>query len=266
MTSTGTGAHDFRIWRICAWAGPVYAVGELVSWAGIARFLPPPRENWSADRVAGFYRDHEVAIRIGMEGVLIFALLYALWSLAIARVMRRAEGPEGLLSSIQLIGGIITALITMGCAVFWLTASFRAQTRAPDEIQSLNDTGWMVFDMTVMATLIQMVAFGVLWLLRDARGRATPLMPRWVSYASFWMAATFFSVFFMPSFATGPLSWQGIVTLYVALGAFFAWIGIVSVLLLRAIRRIEAEELGPAPAVSVDATPATRPSEPVAAL
>src|SRR5438552_1099897 len=103
----GPTARDFRLWRLCAWAGVVYLVGELVAWVGVARFVPPPRQNWSAERVAAFYQDHEVGIRLGMEGVLIFALFYALLSFALARVMARVEGSDGLLSRIQLLGGVV---------------------------------------------------------------------------------------------------------------------------------------------------------------
>src|SRR3954453_23706558 len=114
VTASAPTARDFRLWRICTWAGVVYIVGELVSWAGVARFVPPPRQNWSAERVAAFYQDHEVGIRLGMEGVLIFAMFYVLLSFALARVMARVEGSNGFLCRIQLVGGIITALITMG--------------------------------------------------------------------------------------------------------------------------------------------------------
>ena len=58
--AAGPTTRDFRLWRLCAWAGVVYLVGELVSWAGVARFVPPPRQNWSAERIAAFYQDHEV--------------------------------------------------------------------------------------------------------------------------------------------------------------------------------------------------------------
>jgi hypothetical protein len=237
-----TSTRDFRMWRLCAWAGIVYLVGELISWAVIARFIPPPRENWSAEHVASFFRGHEVGIRLGMEGVLLFALFYALMSFAIARVMEHVEGSGGFFWRIQLLGGVITALITMGCAVCWLAASLRAGTRDPRDIQMLNDVGWMVFDMTVMATLLQFVAFGVVCLLRDERRE--PLFPRWLGYFSFWVAFTFVSVFFMPSFMSGPLSWQGLITLYVALGLFFVWIPLVVSYTLRAITRIEHEHAG----------------------
>ena len=240
--AAGPTACDFRLWRLCAWAGVVYLVGELVSWAGVARFVPPPRQNWSAERIAAFYQDHEVGIRLGMEGVLIFAMFYVLLSFALARVMERVEGSNGFLWRIQLVGGIITALITMGCAVFWLTASLRAGSRDPRDIQTLNDVGWMVFDTTAMATIFQFVAFGAVCLYKDVR--RTPLLPRWLGYLSFWAAFSFVAVYFMPSFMSGPLSWQGLITLYVALGLFFAWIAAVIPYTLRAITRIELEYVG----------------------
>jgi hypothetical protein len=235
-------SREFQLWRLCTWSGLVYVLGELVSWAGVARFVPPPQQDWSAERVAEFYRDHEIGIRLGMEGVLIFALFYALLSLALARVMERVEGQRGLVSRVQLIGGVITALITMGCAVCWLVASFRAGSRDPQDIQLLNDLGWMVFDMTVMATVFQFVAFGASCLMLDPR--PTPLLPRWFGYFSFWVAFTFFSVFLMPSFTSGPFSWHGLITFYIALGAFFLWVAAVVPITLRAITTIEREHHG----------------------
>src|ERR1700712_3168950 len=82
-------SRDFLLWRLCTWSGLVYVLGEFVCWAGIARFVPPPREDWSADRIAEFFREHEVGIRVGMEGVLIFAMFYVLLTLSLARVMER---------------------------------------------------------------------------------------------------------------------------------------------------------------------------------
>jgi hypothetical protein len=46
----------------------------------------------------------------------------------------------------------------------------------------------------------------------------------------------------LPSFQTGPFSWQGLVTLYIGLGAFFVWTIVTSWCTFAAIRRIEADE------------------------
>lgn len=235
-TLAPAGRSDFALWRACAWGGPVYIVGVLVSWAGFAGFIPPPAQDWGSARVATFYADNEVSIRIGMEGVLIFAMFYFVWSLALRRVMQQHESRGGFLSTIQFVGGVSTAWITMGCAVLWLTASFRASTPSAQGVVLLNDLGWMAFDTTAMATMFQMVAFGA-WILGD--NRSEPAMPRWLAYLTFWLAASFLAVYLMPSFQTGAFSWQGLITLSIALGAFFVWTVITSWYLLKAIMLIE---------------------------
>lgn len=237
--ATRTPEGDFRLWRLCAWAGPVFILGVAISWAGIAGFILPPRANWSADRIATFYQDNETAIRIGMEGAILFAMFYFVWSLAITLVMRRNEGRERILSTIQIVGGASTALaITVFCIV-WLTASFRAGTRPADDIMLLNDAGFMIFIMTFVATVFQMVAFAF-FILRDSR--PTPLYPRWLAYLTFWLTASLFTGLLMPTFQTGPFAWHGLITFYVALNAFFAWVIVASWYTFAAIRRIESDE------------------------
>lgn len=232
-------SSEFRLWRVCAWAGPVFMLALFVFWVCIARWFPPPSADWSAGQVAAYFADHELRIRLGMEGAMAFAMFYFVWSVAIARVMRRIEKREGLLSTIQLIGGVSTAWIAMGCSLCWLTASFRAGSRSPEIVQMLSDLGWMIFDVTAMATMLQQVAFGLV-ILTDTR--ANPLLPRWLGYLTFWLTATTFVVYAMPSFQSGPFAWQGIITLYIALGAFFTWQILVCWYLFAAIRRIEADD------------------------
>lgn len=227
----------FRLWKLCAWAGPVYIAGALLFFAGIAGFLPPPREHWTAAEVARFFTDNEVRIRIGTEGVLVVAFFYVPWSLAVARVMERVEGTPRLLSRVQLYGGLSTALVTMSCAVVWLTASFRAGTRSPEDIQLLNDLAFMIFALTIMVTVFQIVAFGVAWLL-DVREQ---LVPRWVGYFSLWCALLFVPVFLVPSLQHGAFAWHGLINFYIGLGAFFGWITVTSWATLRAISRLQRD-------------------------
>jgi hypothetical protein len=231
--------HDSRLWRLCAWAGPVFLVGLATSWAGIAGFVLPPREDWSAGRIADFYRDNETSIRIGMEGAILFALFYFVWCLTVTLVMRRNEGRERILSTIQFVAGVGTAFSIMGFCILWLTASFRADTRPADDILLLNDLGFMFFVMTFMAAVFQMVAFAVS-VLGDAR--STPLYPRWLAYLTFWLAATLFTGLLMPTFETGPFAWHGLITFYLGLAAFFGWVILTSWYTFAAIRRIESDE------------------------
>ncbi|WP_433678190.1 hypothetical protein [Nocardia sp. CA-119907] len=233
-------SRDIRLWRLSAWSGLVYVLGVVIGGIVLARFVPPPRENWTAEHTANFFRDHEIGVRAGMEVVLAIYMLYAIFSLGVAQLMKHIEPSGGFLRRIQLLGGVLTAVITMLCATFWLLASFRAQSRSADDIQLLNDIGWMMFDITIMATIVQFVAFGAACLIDD--GRTTPLVPRWLGYLSFFIAFTYLSEFFMPSLQTGPFSWQGLLSLYVALGTFGIWIGLVATYMLRAITTVEQEQ------------------------
>lgn len=230
-------ALDFRLWRLAAWAGPAYLLGVLGFFVVVAGFLPPPREYWTATQVAEFFRDNEVRIRIGMEGVILFSFFYLPWSLAITRVIERLEGPVRILSRVQLYGGLGTAFITMACGVVWLTASFRADVRAPGDIALMNDLAFMIFALTIVVTVFQVVAFGVTWLLAPG-----DLVPRWVGYLSLWSAVLVLPVYLIPTLQHGVFAWHGLVNFYIGLAAFGGWITVASWATLRAIARLQADQ------------------------
>jgi hypothetical protein len=232
--------RNYRIWRLCAWSGVVYTVGAIIFFAITAGFIPPPSENWDAARVAAYFHQNHARITVGMEGVLLVAFFYAFFSIGLSRLMQRVEGPRGFLHAIEEMGGLATAGITIGCALAWLTAAFRAGTRAPGDVQTLNDLGWMIFNLTAPVTIAQMVGFGTVWLFRDERPQ--PLMPRWLGYLSIVTAAIFLVVFLSPWHTSGAFSWQGAITLYLGFGAFFVWIVAVLPLAFRAINCLEAED------------------------
>jgi hypothetical protein len=79
-------------------------------------------------------------------------------------------------------------------------------------------------------------------ILLDKRPR--PYLPAWMAWLCFLTAASFLPLVAMPFFTTGPLAWHGLINYWVALGLFFAVVYGMTWCLLRAIRRIEEEELG----------------------
>ena len=70
---------------------------------------------------------------------------------------------------------------------------------------------------------------------------ATPLFPRWFGYASLWAALIFTSGTLCVFFDSGPFAWNGLLSWYVPLGVYVIWMPTISVLALKAIRRIAAE-------------------------
>ncbi|WP_158596177.1 hypothetical protein [Oleomonas cavernae] len=228
------------MWRICAWAGPIYLVGTLVSWAAIAGFLPPPREYWNAEEVYSFFTDNNMRIRVGMALILVFAPLYYVWSSVLSRIMARAEGQDGVLSSIELLGGFGTTLVTFGSVAGWLSAAFDTELKTPQDIKTITDYAWFWFNATAAVTVTQFVAVGSAFLIDR---RAQPLFPRWMCWFSFAMAVTLVLALFTPFFHQGPFAWHGLLTYYVGLGGYFAWIICTCYFAFKAIAALEKEAL-----------------------
>lgn len=237
-TSQRNPATNYFLWKLCAWMGPIYVVGESLSWAGIGRFLPPPSEYLSAQEVFQFYVDNNFSVRLGMMLTLIFAPFYGVWSVAVSRVMKRVEGSDDVMSTVELIGGIGTVVVTWGAVCCWLAASFDTELKSPQDIKTLNDLGWMWFNPTAMITVFQFLAFGALFLCDK---RPQRLMPEWMPWFSFAMAGTLLLALLTPFFHSGPFAWHGLFTYYVGLGGYFLWIIVACYYVLKAINQLERE-------------------------
>lgn len=226
------------MWRLSAWTGLVYPVGLAICWVFFAHLLPPPPESLTAQQITEFYLDNNTGLHVGMVGMLLVAPFYCVWSAVISRIMQRIEGPDGVLSLIELMGGVMTALVTLIPASAWLVASFRTAERPPEIIQMLNDFGWVVFMVTFMVTVLQMGAFGLAILIDK---RAKPLMPRWFGWFSFAAAGMFFSATLMTFDQDGPFSWTGVLTFWGIFGSFFIWICPAIYYVLAAVNTLELE-------------------------
>jgi hypothetical protein len=229
----------FTIWRAGLWSGVAYCTLGLLFWAVIAGFLPPPQQTWGADRVKEFFEQPHVLI--GIVGYCVIAPLWVPMSITLSRIMARIEGRDGILHRIEYFGGIGTTFITLFSGVVWLTAAYQPESRSASEINLLNDLGWIIFDMTFMVTFLQYLSFGVCVLLQ--RGD-NPLFPRWLSWLSFMVCASFVPIVLLPFLPGSPFAWDGLLTYWVALGLFFAWVPCVLVPAFRAVSRIERETLG----------------------
>ena len=231
-------ATNFMMWRVCAWSGPVFVVGFLIFWAIIAKFVPPPPQYWSADEVFHFYMERNLQIRAGMVGVLFFGPFYFVWSAVLSRIMRHIEGPDGVLASVELLGGVCTTVITLGLGVMWLGASFRTAARTPQDVQLLHDLGWLYFDSTFMVTFLQLAAFGTSILIDERR---VPLFPRWLGWATYAAASISLVIVLMPFFDHGPFAWQGLLTFWTDMAAFFVWAIVTMYATFVAIDKLEKE-------------------------
>ncbi|MBJ7462046.1 MAG: hypothetical protein JHD38_00345 [Mycolicibacterium sp.] len=229
---------DYRMLRVALWSVCAYVGLGLLGFAVFAGFWPPPSQDLDAAAIAAYFREHETAIRIGMVLMVVGAPCYYTWSIALSKIIGRMEGPMGPLSMTELIGGLMTGVVTAVPAIVWQTAAFRSESRSAETIQTLYDFGWLFFDLTFMFSFLQSAALGIA-ILMDRRRE--PLFPRWVGYVCFLTAAVYVPLTLVPFARTGPFAWHGLLNFWAVFVMFFVLIAVLTPYAFRALRRLEAE-------------------------
>lgn len=238
-TSARASNAEFRLLRVALWTVCLYAGFGLLGFAVFAGFWPPPGMDLDAAAITQYFRDHGAMIRIGMVLMVVGAPCYFTWSIALSKIISRIEGPMGPLSATEMIGGLMTGLVTAVPAVVWETAAFRPESRSPETVQTLYDFGWMFFDLTFMFSFLQSAALGIAFLLDR---REQPLFPRWVGYVCFLTAAVYVPLSLMPFVRTGPFAWNGVLNFWAVFVMFFVLIAVITPYAFRAVHRLESEQ------------------------
>jgi hypothetical protein len=237
----GQQVETFRYWRMCAWAGPVFLFVFVVFWGLLGGNIPPIPADSPAKDLANHYRDNANLIRIGMGMAMTFVVLYLVWGLSIAKVIERGiERGTGnnVLSTLALWGAGLTVCPLLIGSAFWLTGSYRAESLDPSILQLFYDMPWLLINLAYAVTTLQMVAMGIAF-LQDRR--TTPLFPRWLSWMGIWVGVSFALELFLPYFKAGPFARQGVVNFWIEFFLWFFWIVFVTVGILKAIGKLEAE-------------------------
>lgn len=232
-------ARDYATLRFCLWSVVVYSVVGLLGFAVFAGFFPPPGADLSPAQIGDYFREHDTGIRIGMALMAASGPFYFVWSAVLSKIITKIEGPMGPLSTIELIGGLFTAIVTFLPAVIWVTAAFHIESRSDATISMLYDFGWFFLDITFFCTFLQQVAFGVA-VLRDHR--TTPLFPRWIAWFAFLTSAVYVPLCLLPFMHTGPFAWQGLMNFWAVFGMFFGLLAAITVYAYKALHRLEQED------------------------
>ena len=216
--------------KMCAWGGPFCAVFLGIGLL-MAGFVPPPSPMLSAQEIAALYQSNTSMIRTGMLLGLLGIAGYCTLVGAISGQMRRMQGISRLPPDLQLGAGAIGVLTVMFPIMIFGVAAFRPE-RDPQMTQMLNDLGWLIIIPAFPTFLAQFlaIAFGT---LQDKS--ATPVFPRWAAYFNVWVGVLFIPGGFAYFFRTGPFAWNGLLAFWVAAGAFFVWLLVMTWLLLKAI-------------------------------
>ncbi|GAB3369282.1 hypothetical protein NCG89_08420 [Spongiibacter taiwanensis] len=232
--------RQYAMWKLMAWSGPIFFIGFFVMWGLLARNFPPMAASTSAEGMWEHYKNLQMEILIGMSVCIVLGSCYMTFGAAVSRVMRRIEdGEEGMLSNIEMLGSTITCCPIIVACGLWLTGGLLVDSLAPETIQMLYMGAWMIIDLAYMVTSWQIIACSVCF-MRDKREKK--LVPNYVSWWGFVTVASFFPVSLIPFFKTGPFAFHGLFNFWVAFPTWYIWIVLMSIYVIKAVYRLEAEE------------------------
>ena len=219
---------------ISAWCGPAFVVGLIAFFGVFGHILPtPPSPTLDAAGIAGRITDNWGDMRLGWVLSLIIMALYMPWSAQISTQIGRLEKHSRTLTYLQLIGGALTVfVVSFGILCFAIT-TFRPD-RDPALMQLLTDFGWLSFELQWALTTMQMVAMALVGL---ADKRETPLFPRWACFLSIWCGLSFAPASLTEYLKTGPFAWDGLLSFYIPWAAWVVWCFVISIYMIRDIRR-----------------------------
>jgi hypothetical protein len=217
--------------KICAWGGVFCAVTFGIG-LFMAGFIPPPAPSLSALEIAEIYRSNAGMIRGGMVLGLLGMAGYAAFVGVIAAQMGRMKTASKLPALLQLGAGSIGVLTVMFPIMIFAATAFRVE-RPPELTQMMNDLGWLIIIPAFPTFIAQFGAIAAGTLLDKSE---RPIFPRWAAYFNIWAVMLFLPGGLAYFFRNGPFAWNGFFDFWLAAGAFFAWLMVMTPLVLKAIR------------------------------
>jgi hypothetical protein len=206
----------------------------------LIRVFPPPSSTWSAERLAEWYQDHTLSIRIGamllgwMSGFVIqFAVVLYIQA-------RRVEPGAKVWSALVLVSGALTSVFIAFPALCFGTAAY-SPFRSPDATQVMHELGVMALVTTDQMYIGAWVAIAVLC-FTTTDSPSNPFK-RWFGWFTVWVIIVFEpgALGFLPK--TGLFAINGIVTFWIPAVAFAVWMAPATWLIVRALRVQDQEEL-----------------------
>jgi hypothetical protein len=230
------GATNAKMERLCIWTGvPMYLL-FAIGFTALARLMPPPSPDDSAELLAHTYHSNVIGIRIGLILVCLGAALLAPFYGAVCAQLKRIEGVHSPLTYAQLMLAACFILEFI-FPLFILQGVVYRSDRPLPVISALSDTAWLMFVGVVSTGALQFVVIALLVL---ADRRDDPVFPRWYGYLNIWAALSFCignAIFFVKH---GPLAWNGLLSWWTVIIAYGIWIVATQVMMLRAVTRQQA--------------------------
>ena len=211
---------------------PFLVVGQVLS-----KQLPPTSPSANAAQIAHLYIQHRTQIQLGCLLLMIGFSFMGLWGGVLSTWIWRTEShrfPILTFSSVVL-GGCSCVFAILG-TMCWAVAAYRPADTAPGITRMLNDFGWFAQLYTWPPFVLWYLCFA-LAIHRDTN--RPRLVPHWVMWATILTMVSFLPAGLMGFVTKGPLSYDGFLSFWLAVGAYLVWNLLVDRYLWKAIKDVE---------------------------
>lgn len=235
--SQATSGTDPKIdQRICFWILPAFYCVYGVLFVPLARLMPPPSPEKSAQQVTAFFAAHTPGIQIGFGLVMIVTGFVGVANgLVVFQIKRMSVHP---VLAYTYLGSLAVGAIpgSLFASITFLAAVFRPD-RDPQIIALLYDVGLLSYIGSLGCFSTSYLVFAVAVLL-DRNG----VFPTWMAYVAIWQIVTEIMAAPVWVFRRGPFAWNGSISFWMGAVIFVFWQVWLIVLIHRAIQRQPATE------------------------
>ncbi|MEM7466810.1 MAG: hypothetical protein AAF387_07995 [Pseudomonadota bacterium] len=224
----------------CAWTGFACIFFFIIGGVILGGMLPPLFN--SAEPAAVFAEkvsNNAFQLRLGSAFMVLAFAMFGTLGAGIAAQTRRVEA-NPMFSIIQAVFAAAAMTIGVLVAFVWGLAAFRPELYEASIIVAWIDFAYFMalFSVPLFGGWCVMIALPILW----AEEGSEPF-PRWVAYVNLWAALLYAPGMLIIFFKDGPFSWHGIVALWIPYLAYFAWIAVMSLALLSAVKQTGDESI-----------------------
>jgi hypothetical protein len=204
-----------------------------LAWVFLIRLMPLPAPTLSAGDVARFYAENTLGIRLGATICSWTSAFLVPITVVVSVQLARLEKGVPVWSILYFAGGILTSIFLVIPPVLWGVAAF-TPTRPPEVTLVFHELAILMFVTTAQFFIFYMVALVVVT-LSQANDPRSPF-PRWFGYLTIWVAliTEVGAVGYLTKH--GPFAWNGLFVFWLPFGIGFAWLAMLAILLLRALK------------------------------
>jgi hypothetical protein len=200
--------------------------------------IPPPTAQLSANEIAEWYSSNHDQVRIGaLIAGWTSAFMIPLVAVIVVQMARQEPGRK-VWSVLCALGGAMMSLFLVLPPLFWGVAAF-TEDRSPEVTSLMHELGTLTLVTTDQYYIFMWVAIVVICFLPTSVTNSP--FPRWFGYFTLWSAIMFEAGVFAFLPRTGPFAWNGLLVYWSPLTIFGLWIGLMSFLLLKALRAQQEE-------------------------